>query len=140
MWGQVWTLNVFGASLSFELLGEDGGEMAGWAEMGAQDDRCASEQSEQSEQHKQSKYHDQSEYREARFRAAESLGYSVVRESTERLDDIDKHPQEYDNWLLEKKVKVRNTWTEEDVGDSCCFGTRTVDMGMDCIWKLHGGI
>jgi hypothetical protein len=108
--------------------------MAGWGDKGAQDDRCTSEQCEQS------KYHDQSEYREARFRAAESLGYPVLRESAERVDNIDKRPQEYDNWLLEKKVKVRNTWNEEDVGDSCCFGTRTVDMGMDCVWKLHGGI
>lgn len=53
-------------------------------------------------------------------------------------------PQVYDAWLLEKKV--RNPWTEpfpgadeENVGDSCCFGTRTVEMGMDFVWRLDGG-
>lgn len=47
-----------------------------------------------------------------------------------------------DEWEFEKKVKVRKfepDW-EEDVGDSCCWGTRTVDIGMDCVWKIHGGI
>lgn len=36
---------------------------------------------------------------------------------------------------------------ELDVGDSCCFGTRTVssvdvipDVARDCLWKLHGGV
>lgn len=78
-----------------------------------------------------------SEHAEARLRAAESLGYSV-RQSFQ--DDSSTRPQEYDTWLLEKRVKFRSDWGEEDVGDSCCFGTRTVDMGMDCIWKLHGGV
>lgn len=43
----------------------------------------------------------------------------------------------YDSWLLEKKVKIRShhhhdasSWAVEedglDVGDSCCFGIRTV--------------
>jgi hypothetical protein len=48
----------------------------------------------------------------------------------------------YDDWESEKKVKVRNLevdW-EEDVGDSCCWGTRTVDIGMDCVWKIRGGV
>lgn len=36
----------------------------------------------------------------------------------------------------------RRTW-EYDVGDSCCFGTRTVrtmEFGMDCVWRMHGGV
>lgn len=77
---------------------------------------------------------------EARFRAAESLGYEVTRETEAKTELENARPQEYDNWLLEKKVRIRSDWGEEDVGDSCCFGTRTVDMGMDCIWKLHGGV
>lgn len=48
----------------------------------------------------------------------------------------------YDDWLMEKKVKVKDTsWNEGlDVGDSCCFGTRTVEVGKDCVWKLHGTV
>ena len=48
----------------------------------------------------------------------------------------------YDDWLVEKKVRVKETsWIEGlDIGDSCCFGTRTVEMGKDCVWKLHGGV
>lgn len=47
----------------------------------------------------------------------------------------------YDDWLLEKRVKVRGgLGDEEELGDSCCFGIRTVETGMDCIWKLHGGV
>lgn len=42
-------------------------------------------------------------------------------------------PQVYDSWLLDSKV--RTPWLiEEDVGDSCCFGTRTVDVGTAWIW------
>lgn len=46
------------------------------------------------------------------------------------------------DWLAEKRVKVRGetAWDEEDLGDSCCFGTRTVEIGVDCVWKLHGGV
>jgi len=36
---------------------------------------------------------------------------------------------------------------ELDVGDSCCFGTRTVssidvipDVARDCLWKIHGSV
>ena len=48
----------------------------------------------------------------------------------------------YDAWLVEKKVRVKHVPWEDgtDVGDSCCFGTRTVEVGRDCIWKLHGGV
>jgi hypothetical protein len=48
----------------------------------------------------------------------------------------------YDDWLLQRKVKLprRDDWDEGELGDSCCFGTRTVDVGMDCVWQLHGGI
>jgi hypothetical protein len=38
-------------------------------------------------------------------------------------------------------VQKREGWVEKgELGDSCCFGTRTVDIGLDCVWKLHGGI
>jgi hypothetical protein len=42
----------------------------------------------------------------------------------------------------EPKVNVqKKEWYDEgELGDSCCFGTRTVDMGLDCVWKLHGGV
>jgi hypothetical protein len=50
----------------------------------------------------------------------------------------------YDDWLLQRKVKIpqRDEWDEGELGDSCCFGTRTVKsaVGMDCVGKLHGGI
>ena len=47
-----------------------------------------------------------------------------------------------DDWRLQRKVKVSKAFAfdEEELGDSCCFGTRTVEYGMDCIWKLHGGV
>ena len=47
-----------------------------------------------------------------------------------------------DDWRLQPKVKISRDagWFEEDVGDSCCFGTRTVEFGVDCIWRLHGGV
>jgi hypothetical protein len=45
---------------------------------------------------------------------------------------------------LEEDVQPtpRRSW-EDDVGDSCCFGTRTVrtmEIGMDCVWRIHGGV
>lgn len=50
----------------------------------------------------------------------------------------------YDHWLLERKVRLprRDDWHEGELGDSCCFGTRTVESSMarDCIWKIHGAI
>ena len=48
----------------------------------------------------------------------------------------------YDSWLVEKKVKVKASPWEDggDVGDSCCFGTRTVEAGKECVWKLHDGV
>lgn len=113
LWVPAWMLSVFVANLSFE---DSGGETEGW---GKSEDDLQSE---------------------ARLRAAESLGYEVTRDVETQKENADTRPQEYDNWLLEKKVKIRNDLGEEDVGDSCCFGTRTVDMGMDCIRILHGGI
>ena len=60
---------------------------------------------------------------------------------SERAGEITRaRPQVYDAWLLEKRVRMRNDWGEEEVGDSCCFGTRTVDTSMGCIWKKHGGV
>jgi hypothetical protein len=50
----------------------------------------------------------------------------------------------YDDWLLQRRVKMprQDDWDGGELGDSSCFGTRTVEssVGMDCVWKLHGGI
>lgn len=50
--------------------------------------------------------------------------------------------QKQQDWQQERKVKVMKTdgWKGEELGDSCCFGTRTIEFGMDCVWKLHGGV
>jgi hypothetical protein len=52
--------------------------------------------------------------------------------------------EEYDEWLLGQKgdevKEVKEPAWEEDVGDSGCWGSRTVDVGLDCVWKMHGGI
>jgi len=45
---------------------------------------------------------------------------------------------------FEPKIKV-HTWDDEEgeLGDSCCFGTRTVetvDFGLDCVLRLYGGV
>jgi len=55
----------------------------------------------------------------------------------ERHDD-----ESYDDWLLQRKVKTPrgDEWDDGDLGDSYCFGTRTVEIGKDCVWKLHGGV
>jgi hypothetical protein len=46
----------------------------------------------------------------------------------------------HDDWIVQRKVKI-HTWDDEgELGDSCCFGTRTVQFGKDCVWKLHGGV
>jgi hypothetical protein len=46
---------------------------------------------------------------------------------------------EKEEWQAERKVKVH--WDDKgELGDSCCFGTRTVEVGLDCVWKLHGGV
>jgi hypothetical protein len=46
---------------------------------------------------------------------------------------------EKEEWQAERKVKVH--WDDKgELGDSCCFGTRTVEVGFDCVWKLHGGV
>lgn len=44
-----------------------------------------------------------------------------------------------EDWRTERRVKIYDDG-EGELGDSCCFGTRTVDMGFDCVWKLHGGV
>jgi len=59
----------------------------------------------------------------------------------------------YDSWLLQRRVKIKRPhhddvdWMSllgdgdgDELGDSCCFGTRTVQFGTDddCIWKMHG--
>lgn len=69
---------------------------------------------------------------EARLRSAEALGYPFHRDPLPILRRTFKtppQPQRYDDWLLQKRVRVRKSWAEEDVGDSCCFGTRTVEGG-----------
>lgn len=53
------------------------------------------------------------------------------------------HALGYDDWLLEKRVRFRplhepgNAERELDVGDSCCFGTSTVELGG---WEVGGGV
>ena len=46
------------------------------------------------------------------------------------------------DWQMQRKVKISKSigWDDEERGDSCCFGTRSVEFGMDRIWKLHGGV
>jgi hypothetical protein len=62
---------------------------------------------------------------------------SLVAEEPKRIEDSRK----YDDWLLARKVRLpQSSWEEGELGDSCCFGTRTVEVGMDCVWKLHGGV
>lgn len=52
----------------------------------------------------------------------------------EKAEGADK-----EEWQAERKVKVH--WDDEgELGDSCCFGTRTIEVGLDCVWKLHGGV
>ena len=65
----------------------------------------------------------------------------------EAKEDLRKRDDEKGNdiWLSERKVKIPKRgeweWDEEgELGDSCCFGTRTVEVGLDCVWKLHGGV
>jgi len=72
------------------------------------------------------------------FEQPEDSGVGI----TEKVE-VERHDDEsYDDWLLQRKVKTprKDEWDEDDLGDSCCFGTRTVEMGTDCVWKLHGGI
>lgn len=53
-----------------------------------------------------------------------------------------KHDVVYDAWLFERKVKIMNMpdWAKEELGDSCCFGTRTVETSMNDVRRLHCGI
>jgi len=62
---------------------------------------------------------------------------SLVAQEPKMIQDSRKN----DDWLLARKVRLpQRDREEEEVGDSCCFGTRTVEVGMDCVWKLHGGV
>lgn len=67
-------------------------------------------------------------------------GEPVVAEKPE--DERHDDDESYNDWLLQRKVKTPrgDEWDDGDLGDSCCFGTRTVEIGMDCVWKLHGGV
>jgi hypothetical protein len=52
--------------------------------------------------------------------------------------------KEVDEKSAKPRVKIQ-TWDDDEgeLGDSFCFGTRTVetiDFGLDCVWKLHGGV
>jgi hypothetical protein len=43
------------------------------------------------------------------------------------------------------KVQIRheyaeNGFVEGELGYSCCFGTRIMRIGDDCVWKPHGGV
>jgi hypothetical protein len=61
---------------------------------------------------------------------------------TAKPEDEHHADESYDDWLLQRKVKRLRVdeWDDGDLGDSCCFGTRTVEVGTDCVWKLHGGV
>jgi len=63
-------------------------------------------------------------------------------EAAESREVEEKISTGYDDWLLERKVRVPRdpVYGDGEVGDSCCFGTRMVDVGRDCVWKLHGGV
>jgi len=70
-----------------------------------------------------------------------SSGVSLIFENP--IDDTtQQRGMGFNNWLLEKKVRVQgNLWDgEEDLGDSCCFGTRSMEIGLDYVWKLHEGV
>lgn len=64
------------------------------------------------------------------------------REEVSGLGDGGKMEDVPNNdWLSTRKVKVHNMeYDEGELGDSCCFGTRTVEAGLGCVWKLHGGV
>jgi hypothetical protein len=73
------------------------------------------------------------------FEEREVGSASVLVEEQEKVGEV----ATYDDWLLQRKVKLpRDEWDEGELEDSCCFGTRTVEstVGMDCVWKLRGGI
>lgn len=47
-----------------------------------------------------------------------------------------------DDWLLARTIKTPalDIWDEGELGDSCCFGVRTVESSTDSVWKMHGGV
>jgi hypothetical protein len=65
-------------------------------------------------------------------------GFDETVHDAEREEDMSRKTN--DDWTGERKVKIQ-TWDDEgELDDSCCFGTPTVNVGADCIWKLHGGV
>lgn len=61
--------------------------------------------------------------------------------------DYSEMDGEDEGWYSERKVKVQKRDCDEgELKDSCCFSTRTVeavetvDFGLDCVWRLHGGV
>jgi hypothetical protein len=76
------------------------------------------------------------------------FGASLSFEEMDRVCEEESNEGEgkrgCDDWLLQRKIKLpqRDEWDEGELGDSCCFGTRTIEssIDMDCVWKLHGGI
>ena len=71
---------------------------------------------------------------------------SSEQDDAELLDAIQVEKKQddggYHDWHLERKVKIprQDDWDEGELGDSCCFGTRTVEFGLDYVWKLHSGV
>lgn len=110
--------SVFAASLSFELV-ESGGGMAGWGEKDVEKDSV-----EKAVAHA----HGDAPHGTALTEKTEAVSRDISPPSHTPPD-----PQKYDDWLLQRRVRIRKPWTEfdelgadVDVGDSCCFGTRSV--------------
>src|SRR5690242_21765113 len=153
--------SLFAASLSFDAVGSGGG-MAGWGEHAGGGallaDTVADTVAVADAVGDTAANTDTDITTAAAPKAvnADTAHQQQQEQDTPLLDPgIFSHPAEprsstststsYDSWLLSRKV--RSPWTEpypsaddEDVGDSCCFGTRTVDAGRGFVWRLEGGI
>jgi hypothetical protein len=70
-----------------------------------------------------------------------SLNFEVAEEDT----IVRKHGESEMDGMGDAKVQIRHEYAgakviEGKLGDSGCFGTRTMRIGDDCVWKLHGGV
>jgi hypothetical protein len=53
--------------------------------------------------------------------------------AVESKEDVNNAESGFDDWLLERKVKLPRQFDrgEGELVDSCCFGTRTVEASID---------